>query len=165
MNIIKTTILLCIASFTFQIAKAQEFGDNACENFTIILKSADNNFKSLTEITDGHWASNQKGRYLSEKDFKITGIDGYLVIEPGAKNMFIINKKEANKENKQEKLKAYISVLEKCLNAKSTMVTENGIKKTQFSVVDQVKKYKVVISVMGKDDDDVIFTQWTKTDL
>lgn len=163
MNIIKTTILLCIASFTFQIAKAQEFGDNACENFTIILKSADNNFKSLTEITDGHWTTND--RYLSENDFKITGIDGYLVIVPGAKMMFIINKKEANKENKQEKLKAYISVLEKCLNAKSTMVTENGIKKTQFSVVDQVKKYKVVISVMGKDDDDVIFTQWTKTDL
>jgi hypothetical protein len=165
MNMLKKTLLLVITVFTFQIAKAQEFGDNACENYAIILKSAADNFKPLTEITDGHWASNQKDRYLSEKDFKITGIEGYLVIEPLTKNIYIINKKEANRENKQEKMKAYISMLEKCLNAKPAIVTENGMKKTQFSIIDQEKKYKVVISVMGQDDDDVIVTTWVKTGL
>ena len=165
MNILKTTLLLVIAAFSFQNAKAQEFGDNACENYKIILNSAADNFKPLTEITDGHWASNQKERYLSEKDFKITGIEGYLVIEPVTKNIYIINKKESNKENKQDKLKALVAMLEKCLNAKSTVVTENGMKKTQFSIVNKDKKYSVVINVMGNDGDDVILTQWVKTEL
>jgi hypothetical protein len=165
MKIIKTTILLLIASLTFQVAKAQEFGESACENYTIILNSAANNFKSLIDITDGHWAGNEKDRYLSEKDFKITGVEGYLVIEPVTKNIYIINKKEANKENKKEKMKAYITMLEKCFNVKSNMVMEDGMEKTKFSILNKEKKYTVSINVMGRDDDDVIMTQWLKTDL
>lgn len=165
MKTIQTTILLFIALFTFNVANAQEFGDNACENYAILIKSAENNFKSLTEITDGNWIQGENDRYITSKDFKITGIDGYLVIEPGKKNVYILNQKEANKQNKQEKMRAYISLLEKCLNVKSTTVTEDGIKKTQFKITNTDKKYALKIDVMGKDDDDVIFTLLVKTDL
>jgi hypothetical protein len=165
MNTIKLIILLFIASLTFLGANAQEFGDNACENYNILVKSADNNFKSIIENTDGHWADGQKDRYLTSKDFKIAGIEGYLVIEPGNKHIYIINKKESNRENKQEKMKAYISMLEKCYNVKSAIVTEDGIKKTQYKIINAVKKYAITIDVMGKDDDDVILTHLVKTDI
>lgn len=165
MNTIKTTILLFIATFTFLVANAQDFGDNACENYTILVKSADNNFKAITENTDGSWIQGEKDRYITSKDFKITGIEGYMVIEPGNKTIYIINKKEANRENKQEKLRAYISMLEKCFNVKSAIVTEDGIKKTQYKIINTDKKYAITIAVMGNDDDDVIFTHFVKTDL
>lgn len=165
MKTIKTTILLFIASFTFLVAKAQEFGDNACENYNIILKSADNNFKSIIENTEGHWADDPKDRYLTELDFKIAGIDGYLVVEPVNKRLFILNQKQSNRENKPDKILAYITLLEKCYNTKSAAVTEDGSKKTQFKIISNDKKYMVTINVMAKDDDDKIFTQIFKTDL
>lgn len=163
MKIIKTTILLFIASFSFLVSNAQEFGDNACENYNIIIKSAQGNFKSIIDNTDGNWT--QKDRFITAKDFKITGVEGYLLIEPEKKFIYIINKKESNRENKQEKLKAYILMLEKCYHTKSAIVTDGGIKKTQFKIINTEKKYTVTIDVMGKDDDDVIFTIFLKTDL
>ena len=165
MKNIKKTILLFIAFFSFAVANAQEFGDNACENYAIIIKSAENNFKAIPDNTDGHWVDGGKDRFLTSRDFKITGIEGYLVIEPGNKQLFIINKKEANKANKQEKLAAYIAMLEKCLNLKTTAVTNDGIKKNQFKITNTEKKYSLSIDVMSKDDDDVILTYIVKTDL
>lgn len=158
----KFSILLFVLALSFT-SKSQEFGDDACGNYKIIYKSAAKNFKPVIENTDGHWAT--KERYITERDFKIGGIDGYLVIEPENNQLFVLNKKTGNAENKQDKIKAIVTTLEKCFNTKHQMVEESGVKKKVLKVTNKEEKYTITIAVMGNDGDDVILTHFQKEDL
>mgnify|MGYP003614745437 CR=1 FL=1 len=158
----KLSVLFIILAFSFT-TKAQEFGDDVCENYKVIYKAAEKDFKPLMDITDGHWAS--KERYITQRDFKIAGIEGYLVIEPDNNRLFVLNKKAGNNENKQEKIKTLVTTLEKCFNIKHQIVEEDGVKKKVLKVTNKEKKYAITISVMGNDGDDVILTHFHQENL